>query len=138
MIKVLTLREPWASLILHGYKPIETRSWHTSYRGELYIHSGKYPMSKRNERVAKLIENIPLPDALHGHIILKCALSDCVFIDDHFAYSIQISDPLNFLCGDFSVGRYAWILTNVQPIEPISATGHLGLWNYDLNQKEAE
>lgn len=38
-MKVLSIIEPWATLIKEGKKVIETRSWKTSYRGELYIHA---------------------------------------------------------------------------------------------------
>ena len=39
-MKVLTIREPWASLIITGYKTYEFRSWKTNYRGKILIHSG--------------------------------------------------------------------------------------------------
>ena len=39
-MKVLTIREPWASLIVNGYKKYEFRSWKTNYRGKLLIHAG--------------------------------------------------------------------------------------------------
>lgn len=39
-MKVLTLHQPWASLIALGVKTIETRSWSTAYRGPLAIHAG--------------------------------------------------------------------------------------------------
>lgn len=138
MIKVLTLREPWASLILYGFKTIETRSWYTSYRGDLYIHAGKHPIDMCDSRAAKVIDYIPTPHDSFGHIILKCTLSDCVRIDEHLAKAIQKSDPVNYCCGDFTTGRYAWILANIQPITPLKATGHLGLWNFDLSRKEDE
>ena len=38
-MKALTVWQPWASLIALGVKTIETRSWHTSYRGPLAIHA---------------------------------------------------------------------------------------------------
>jgi hypothetical protein len=37
-MKVLTILEPWASLIVCGAK-IETRSWATKYRGSIAIHA---------------------------------------------------------------------------------------------------
>lgn len=37
-----------------------------------------------------------------------------------------ISDQLPY--GDFAPGRWAWMLTNVQPCEPIPAKGKQGLW----------
>jgi len=40
-MKVLSIIEPWATLIKEKKKYIETRTWKTSYRGELYIHVSK-------------------------------------------------------------------------------------------------
>lgn len=40
-INVLSLYAPWAVAIAIGHKKIETRSWKTEYRGELYIHTTK-------------------------------------------------------------------------------------------------
>jgi hypothetical protein len=38
-IKALTIRQPWAELILRGRKPFELRTWRTKYRGPLVIHA---------------------------------------------------------------------------------------------------
>ena len=40
-MKALTIKQPWASLIIYGDKDVENRSWPTSYRGPLLIHAGK-------------------------------------------------------------------------------------------------
>ena len=41
-MKVLSIKEPYATLLMKKIKHIETRSWKTNYRGEIYIHvSGK-------------------------------------------------------------------------------------------------
>lgn len=45
-MKVLSLKEPWATLIKNKKKFIETRSWKTNYRGELYIHASLTKISK--------------------------------------------------------------------------------------------
>ena len=47
MKKVLSLIQPWASLAVLGHKKIETRSWNTKYRGELFIHAS----SKKNKQL---------------------------------------------------------------------------------------
>ena len=39
-MKVLTLKQPWASLVANGYKVYEFRTWKTKYRGEILIHAG--------------------------------------------------------------------------------------------------
>lgn len=33
--------------------------------------------------------------------------------------------------GDFAPGRFAWLLDNVKPIDPVPAKGHQGLWKLD-------
>ena len=40
-IKALSIRQPWASLIVAGIKPIENRTWYSNYRGPLLIHAAK-------------------------------------------------------------------------------------------------
>ena len=38
-MKALTIKQPWASLIAHGVKDIENRTWKTKYRGKILIHA---------------------------------------------------------------------------------------------------
>ena len=40
-IKVLSIKQPWAWLIVNGFKDIENRTWATNYRGPMLIHAGK-------------------------------------------------------------------------------------------------
>lgn len=39
-MKVLTLKQPWATLVAEGIKKYEFRSWKTKYRGKILIHAG--------------------------------------------------------------------------------------------------
>lgn len=39
--------------------------------------------------------------------------------------------------GDFTPGRYAWLLDNVHPIDPVPAKGRQGLWTPDAALAEA-
>ena len=48
-MRVLTLKEPFASLIGEKIKTIETRSWRTNYRGELYIHASISKVPKNDD-----------------------------------------------------------------------------------------
>ena len=52
IMKVLSIKEPFATLIKAGKKKIETRSWKTSYRGKLYIHasSTKIPREWKEDK----------------------------------------------------------------------------------------
>lgn len=132
-MRIITLQEPWASLIGEKIKVIETRSWPCNQFGELYIHAGltKIPSSdKRKNELAGWL-NGPLH---YGTIFAKCNLSDCVLITEEFAQSVKENNPKCYLCGDYTPGRYAWILTDIEPITPITKTGKLGIWYYEENE----
>lgn len=131
-MKVLSLTEPCATLIKEKNKLVETRSWKTSYRGELYIHasSTKIPREwKENKQFMELVKDNPLN---FGNIICKCNLVDCVKMTKEYVESMKKNNYQEYICGKYEEGRYAWILENIEPLDnPIKAKGHLSIWNYD-------
>lgn len=129
-MRVITLHEPWASLIGEGIKIIETRSWPCYQYGELYIHAGQMPIPKNDIRKNEL-SKLLCGSFHHGTIFARCILSDCIRIDEQFANAVKKENISNYLCGDYTPGRYAWILTNIEPITPIKATGKQGIWYYN-------
>lgn len=129
-MKVLTIREPFATLIKNKVKYIETRSWKTNYRGELYIHSGLAKLSKDVKERKNLSELYNEDDLKYGYIICKCNLVDCIYMTDEFIKEEKEKKPNNFIAGRYEVGRYAWVLDDIEPIKPIEAKGKLGIWNY--------
>ena len=91
-MKVLSIKEPYATLICNGKKLIETRSWKTNYRGELYIHASLSKITKdvlNNEEVMRVLDNDSLN---YGMIICKCRLVDCVYMDEEFLENIKEKD----------------------------------------------
>jgi hypothetical protein len=40
-MKALSIRQPWAWLIVNGYKDVENRTWPTHVRGTVLIHAAK-------------------------------------------------------------------------------------------------
>ena len=129
-MKVLSITEPFASLIGSNIKHIETRSWKTSYRGELYIHASltKIPkVWKGNKELMSLVKNIPLN---YGYIICKCNLKDCIYMSESFIENLKKNNALEYSLGIYEVGRYAWILEDITPIDKIKTKGKLGIWTY--------
>lgn len=57
-MKALTVKQPWAGLIIAGGKDIENRTWRTSYRGRVLIHAAKTPVP-----YAEIRDCYPLPVA---------------------------------------------------------------------------
>lgn len=135
-MRVLSLKEPWATLISKRIKIIETRSWKTNYRGELYIHASLTPIDKKtkdNSDIQKIIIDNNI-DFNSGHIICKCDLVDCVYMTKDFIREVKRNNYINYICGNYQEGRYAWILDNVQVLNnPIEAKGKLGIWKFDEN-----
>lgn len=132
-MKVLSIKEPFASLVSVGIKKIETRSWKTNYRGEIYIHASlsKTGSSDKN-RFDKLINLLPKDYELkYGNIICKCNLKDCIYMTEEYVLKMQ-NNTTEYLCGRYEVGRYAWILDDIEILaEPILAKGKLGIWNFE-------
>lgn len=126
-MKVLSIKEPWASLIMNGTKKIETRSWKTKYRGEIYIHASLSKAKITKPEVYELIKDMNFKC---GYIICKCNLVDCIYMTDEYVNDMKINHYEEYICGHYEVGRYAWIVEDVKVIEPIKAKGKLGLWNY--------
>lgn len=141
-MKVISLLEPWASLVAVGAKRIETRSWATKYRGELGIHASKgrkpknmnlawqEPFYTALKSIHGEIEGKPTLRYHQGCIIATCNLVDCVEMTAEFLLSMK-SPELDF--GHYEIGRVAWILEDVKILaEPIPAKGQLSIWQYDI------
>ena len=127
-MKVLSLKEPYASLIKEKIKTVETRSWETNYRGKLYIHSSQSKSPINNERLKSLTKNIQLNS---GHILCKCNLVDCIYMTKEYVEQMKKDNYDEYICGLYEEGRYAWILEDIVPLkEPIKAKGQLNIWNY--------
>lgn len=129
-MKVLSLTEPYATIIKEGKKTIETRSWKTNYRGKLYIHasSTKIPKEYRNNK--ELMDLVDINNLNYGYIVCSCELIDCVEMTDEFIEKVKLNKD-EYISGIYARGRYAWILKNVQTLgTPIKAKGHLGIWNF--------
>lgn len=130
-MKVLSITEPCATLIKEKKKLIETRSWKTDYRGELYIHGSATKISKawkEDKEFMELVDNIPLN---FGYIICKCNLVDCVYMTKEYIENMKNNNYQEYICGHYEVGRYSWILDDIEVLDvPIKVKGQLGIWNY--------
>ena len=133
-MKVLSIIEPWATLIASKQKYIETRSWKTSYRGELYIHASKKLINKKDEKIQELLKLLPTQEMNYGKIICKCELVDCIYMDEKFINEIKQNNQEQ-ICGYYKIGRFAWILEKMELIQPkIEAKGKLNIWNFEITQ----
>lgn len=155
-MRALTLTQPWASLVAIGAKKIETRSWPTRYRGPLAIHaSARFPRScqdlcakppflgplagtYRQNRAGQFyldewLKNIPLGAVVAVATLVDCRPTGVTLSTLPFGADwLPAEDSPEYAFGDFSPGRFGWLLENVQRLKPpIPAKGALGVWEWD-------
>ena len=80
-MKVIVVRQPWAWLIVHGFKDIENRTWKTRYRGHLLIQASATCQTQRkfgeSRRFARK-RGVKLPEEFdQGGIVGSVQLGDC-------------------------------------------------------------
>ena len=127
-MKVLTIKQPWATLIMQGDKRFEFRSWQTKYRGDLLIHAGKGIDKEAMKRLAKYLP-AELP---YGKILGKVKLVDCIKMSPEFKQLLLKENSDIYTKSSFQE-NYGWQVADVQIFEKsIEAKGHLSLWEYDL------
>ena len=128
-MKALTIKQPYASLIVNGYKEYEFRTWKTNYRGKLLIHAGLTLESPLLNKIESY--NI---EYTKGAIIGEVELTDCILVDETLDKKLRKLNA-NIYANDH-VNMYAWKLENIKKYDkPIYIKGKLGLWNYEEGEQ---
>lgn len=105
LLRCLTIREPWCSLILRGQKTVEIRSRRALYRGWLVLTCSKS-------------SDGPLAGTAFALVYLR----DCVPGRD--------VSPASAGC-DVAPHAWGWVLDTLIPFSPRAVSGKLGLWTPD-------
>lgn len=104
----LSIRQPWAWLIVHGHKDVENRTWSTLYRGEFLVHAAKRMTDAEWEDAAWFAQErgvqVPLPYELHfGGVIGQAEIYDCLLTSDsrwhepaQWGFMLRNARPLPF------------------------------------------
>jgi len=149
-MKAITIHQPWATLIALGEKRFETRGWPTKHRGPIAIHAGKKidELAFCDWPICETLRKhgiVHLADLPTGKIVATANMTECwrvIGIADVPVKETSVLSSGNrmfgitpateeYQFGDFSEGRYAWELTDVQPLPvPLPAKGQQGFWNW--------
>lgn len=132
-MKVITIKQPWATLIAEGYKKYEFRTWNTKYRGDILIHAGLSIDKKAMKRFE--CYNLEYPT---GCIIAKATITDSIYIDEEFVKKVGPTNPLVYknIINHKDSKQYGFKLENVEKIPHIHIKGQLGLWNYEYKDNK--
>lgn len=117
-MKALTIKQPWASLIMSGAKKIENRSWAppaTLIDQRLVIHAGLAWDS-----------DVELADDFDGGFTEQSSPRGVALGTVRVVAVVTESDDPYFF------GPFGWILEDPQPFDaPVPSRGSLGLWRWD-------
>ena len=125
MVKIISVRQPWAWLIVAGHKDIENRTWRTSYRGRLLVHASLATEPDDFPVQREWIENwtgIVIPEDLpRGAIVGSATLSHVDCGDGYQGDGLACTSP-------WFEGPYGFHMADaVEFAEPIPWRGQLGL-----------
>lgn len=125
-MRVITLKQPWATLVAEGLKKYEFRSWKYNYRGEILIHAGKSIDKAAMNKFKNMNLNFP-----SSKIIAKVNIVDCIQLNSEINKKIISENELVYGNKLDRMG-YAWVLSDVQKIEDSKElSGKQGIWNIE-------
>ncbi|MBD9376159.1 ASCH domain-containing protein [Pseudoxanthomonas sp. PXM04] len=108
--------QPWAWLIVHGYKPVDNRKEPHEHRGPTLIHAGQKFDQAGYDLVRECYPEIPMPapDAFpKGGIVGVATITDCV----------------TRLNSSWFFGPYGFLLEDAKPLPLVPFRGQLGFFN---------
>lgn len=118
-IRAISIRQPWAELILSGKKTIEIRSWATDYRGLLWLHTGLASSPD-------LEKHFGFSDLFKGGYVGSIVLGAITQLDRH---RWEIWKVKHLAPSSYQPNQYAWLLSSPHRFDtPIPAKGQLGLF----------
>ncbi len=119
-MKALSLKQPWAELILQGRKTIETRKWNTNFRGTFLIHASRQIDKKQ-------MRELGFDDLPTGCIVGKADLVDVKEYTTKEALDADVEQHC-LKIDNLDKKRYGFILKNVQRVTPKSVKGQLNFF----------
>lgn len=109
-MKALSLRQPFAELVLQGRKTIETRTWNTTYRGKFIIYAAAKPNEEKMKEYG--FDELPI-----GCIVGEAEIVDVKIYRDLESWNADV-DKHHFPITEWGEKRYGFILENVKRLEP--------------------
>ncbi|CAN7514625.1 ASCH domain-containing protein [Pseudomonas sp. LjRoot71] len=121
-MKTLSIRQPWAWLIIHGGKDIENRTWHTKHRGRFLVHASQ-GMTRREYEEAYDIAMVANPELL---IPTLDSLQRGGIIG-----SVELVDSVDHSDSPWYMGEKGFVLRDPKPLQFMRLKGRLGFFDVD-------
>ena len=124
MMKALSLWQPWAGMVAAGLKPVDTRTWPTSYRGELAIHATVKVDQKWREHARRIDDLSGIPE----HLLATKAI---VAVADLYRVALIRRERDYWYATRCECHRkFAWSLASIRALpNPVPCPGARRIWN---------
>lgn len=136
-MKALSVKQPWASLIVSGLKDIENRSWSTNYRGPILIHASKVPVAIFKDQIIRLLDFEKYQLVCRKGLLLTDIISPGV-VTSAILGQVEIVDCVQNHSSIWAeAGQWHWVLANAKKFKhPIRGVkGALSFWEYTLRDE---
>lgn len=121
-MKALSVRQPWAWLIVNGHKDIENRDWKTHVRGQVLIHAGATMTRDDYLGCTIFIAAMKTTWRLPAYDILKRECGGLVG-------QVEIIDCVKESYSQWFCGPYGFVLRNPIRLEFLKYKGQLGFFD---------
>lgn len=122
--RALSIKQPWAWLIVNCYKDVENRSYKTKIRGRILVHASQSFDRTGYDWVREAFPHIPMPepDAFRtGGIVGEMWIADCRHENEHG----RIMSP-------WYGGQWAWIVRKARERRFLPLRGKLGFFKVEV------
>lgn len=115
----LSIRQPWASLIIHHGKDVENRDWPTRVRGRILVHAAK------GCTIAELADGLETARAITRKRIMGELSS---FDRGGLIGTVEIVDCVTESDSPWFVGKFGFVLRDPRPMKFVPWRGQLGFF----------
>lgn len=118
-MKALSLKQPYAELVVSGKKTIELRKWNTKFRGRFLIHASKIPVKEAMKKFG--FDSLPL----------GCTVGEAELISvKKYSGKKECDFDVKKHLASEDWGDYGFILKNAKRVREIKCKGSLNFWEF--------
>jgi hypothetical protein len=129
----LSIRQPWAWMILHGGKDVENRDWPTKVRGRVLIHAAKTMTAEEWRHAWNFSRGTDAPVKANLAGITRGTIQRGGIIG-----SVEIYACVTEFRSHWFMGKYGFLLSNPRPLPFAPWRGQLGFFDVPVKELPAE
>ena len=120
----ISLKQPWAALVVAGLKTIEVRTWPTKRRGPILIHASKTIDERPEGWLHIATPELKRTAALLGGIVGAVDLTDCIEYDSADSFAAAVLRHYNDVSWFKPPRLYGFAFENARPLPFVKLPGN--------------